>query len=468
VSFRERAALAVANRRLREAVWSGTDLLATLRRNKFEALGADGEAYRERGRAIRQRTFQSLADHLERFATQARHNGAEVHFAGDANEACSIVLGIARDRGCRLAIKMKSMLSEELELAHAFERAGVRAVETDLGEWIIQLAGEKPSHLIMPAMHKQPTEIKELFDQHLGRDARNDTASPRVLVDRSRIALRRSFIEADLGITGVNFAVAETGTLVLVSNEGNGRLVTSGPPIHVALVPIEKVVPTLDEAVTLLKLLTYSATGKITSYVNWVTGPRRAGEVDGPRELHIVLVDNGRSQALGGPLEEALHCIRCSACINVCPVYRRVGGHAYESVYSGPIGISVTPIVRGASDATDQLAHASSLCGACETVCPVKIDLPHLILKARQSAAETRRPARRERWSFAIAAAILQRPWAYRLLLRLARWVSWPFTKDGWIERAPGLSAWTRQRSMAAPAPVPFRVRFARRQNNGR
>jgi L-lactate dehydrogenase complex protein LldF len=354
------------------------------------------------------------------------------------------------------------MLTEEIHLVAALEKAGLRSVETDLGEWILQLAKETPSHLIVPALHKQKTDIKNLFDEKLGHDDRPDSDDPKVLVERGRVALRNEFIRADLGITGVNFAVAETGTIVLVSNEGNGRLVTSGPAIHIALVPIEKVVPTIEEAVTLVKLLTWSAIGKITTYVSWITGPRREKEADGPRELHIVLVDNGRSEAVGGPLEEALHCIRCSACLNVCPVYRRVGGHTYDSVYSGPIGISLTPIVQGASQATDELAHASSLCGACEEVCPVRIDIPRLILRSREQAVKAGR-AGFERFFFFLYAAIVRRTWMYRLALRIGGWASRLMARDRWLARAPGLRTWTSSRDFPSLPKRSFRQRFADR-----
>jgi L-lactate dehydrogenase complex protein LldF len=459
--FSERAERALAQPSLRRATLSATDLLYTLRAERYEELAADGVRQRDRARAIRQKTLARIDEYVEQFVTSAEKNGSIVHFAADAAEAQAIALTIARRVKARLVVKMKSMLTEELQVREAFAQAGIETVETDLGEWILQLAEEPPAHLIMPAMHKTKESIKALFDHHLTPDDRTDA---KALVDRAQVALREKFLAADLGITGVNFGVAETGTLLLVSNEGNGRLVTSGPRVHIAFVPIEKLVPTLDEAVTVVQALINSATGqKLSAFINWITGPRRVGEIDGPEELHVVLVDNGRSAALGTELEEALTCLRCGACLNACPVYRRVGGHAYDAVYSGPIGIVVAPILTGATQAADELAHASSLCGACEEVCPVRIDLPRMILAVRRQAVAAGRPRRLERLAFRLYAAVVRRPWLYRLAMRLGALLARLLATEGRIERLPGGEEWSRSRSLPVVAKVPFRRRFARR-----
>jgi L-lactate dehydrogenase complex protein LldF len=403
---------------------------------------------------------------VEQFVERAQAHGAQVHFAGDAKEARTIALELARRHGSKLAIKMKSMLTEEVHLVDALEAGGVSCVETDLGEWILQLAKETPSHLIAPALHKDKASIKRLFDEHLTPDQREEAEA---LVERAQQALRDKFVTADLGITGCNFAVAETGTLVMVSNEGNGRLVMAGPAVHIALVPFEKIVPTLSDVTTLLKMLISSATGqKITACVSFITGPRRPDEQDGPTTLHIIIVDNGRSETLNTGLEEALCCIRCGACLNACPVYRRVGGHTYGSVYSGPIGIALTPIVNGASVATDELAHASSLCGACEEVCPVHIDIPRLILETRRRSVEARRPSWGTMLVFWLYTAIMTRPWLYRLARWLGSLGSSLLSRDGRIERFPGGAKWTQSRSLPAVARESFRARFARRSARAR
>jgi L-lactate dehydrogenase complex protein LldF len=462
VSFADRSRVALANRALRASLVRHRQSRTTERSHFLSGFNGDFEEYRHRARSIRERTLAELDLYAERFAAQVTARGGQMHYAGDADEACRIAVGIARQHDGHLAIKMKSMLTEEIHLRPALAKAGVRPVETDLGEWIVQLANEAPSHIIMPAVHKQRAEVKQLFDQVLGPSPADDAEA---LVARARTALRAEFLNADVGITGCNFAAADTGTIVLVSNEGNGRLTTSGPPLHIALVPIEKLVPTLDDAVTLLKVLCGSATGqKLTAYVSLIAGPRRAGELDGPSELHVVLVDNGRSRVIGTELEEALCCIRCGACLDVCPVYGRVGGHTYDSVYPGPIGISLTPITAGASRASDELAHASSLCGACADVCPVRIDLPRLILETRRRAVSARRTGWRERVTFLIAAAVMRHKWLYRTALWFGRLASRLVARDGRIERLAGMGAWMDRRDLPAFARESFSARFARRR----
>ena len=345
------------------------------------------EGWREQAQSIKAHTLDHLDYYLEMLHDNVTKSGGQVHFASDAAQANDIIADIARTRQVRVAIKSKSMVSEELELNPVLESIGVDVYETDLGEYIIQLAGETPSHLVAPALHKTKEDVARLFSQKLGLPHLEDIND---LAQAARQVLRDKFLQADLGISGANFVVAETGTLVIITNEGNGRLCTSAPRIHIGITGMEKVIPSLQDLAVFLRLLPRSATGQhITSYVSMISGPRRNDDEDGPEEFHLVLVDNGRSRLLADPeLREALYCIRCGACLNVCPVYRKVGGHAYGWVYPGPIGAIVSPALLGLKQAKD-LPHASSLCGACRDACPVKINIPRMLLHLRSKLAES-------------------------------------------------------------------------------
>src|SRR5262249_23720755 len=323
--FPQRAHAALGDTQLQEALTIATTKFIDLRKESFAGYPA-GEALRDRARAIKEATLQHLDRHLERLADNVERLGGHVHWAATGNEARDIILRLCRDRGVRMAVKSKSMATEEIELNDALEAAGVKPVETDLGEYIIQLAHEKPSHIIAPAIHKTKGQVADLFSKELGG---RFEADPEVLTAVARKELRQKFLEADMGITGANFAVAETGTIVLVTNEGNGRMVTSLPRIHVAVMGMEKVIPTMTDLMVFLSILARSATGqKLSSYTTLVRGPRQPGEVEGPEELHLILMDNGRTRQIAGTLREALYCLRCGACLNVCPVYRQIGGGA--------------------------------------------------------------------------------------------------------------------------------------------
>jgi L-lactate dehydrogenase complex protein LldF len=412
-----RARAAIGDRFLQEALGAAAGKFMTARRSALADF-PDGEAYRERARQIKEATLQRLDEHLDRLADNVARRGGVVHWARDAAEAREIVLELARSRGVRMVVKSKSMATEEVHLNDALAAAGIAAVETDLGEYIIQLAHERPSHIIVPAIHKTKGQVAALFEAETGRPV---AADPEALTRVAREELRQKFLQADMGVTGVNFAIAETGTLVLVTNEGNGRLVTTLPRIHVALMGIDKVIPSLTDLVVFLQLLPRSATGqKLTTYTNLIRGPRRPGELDGPDELHLVILDNGRVAQLAGPLREALHCLRCGACLNVCPVYRAIGGHAYGHVYPGPIGILLTAMLDG-TPAVRDLAHASTLCGACLDACPVKIDIPRMLVALRVSLDRERVAPWRERLAFKMLARVLERPRLFRALARLAR-----------------------------------------------
>src|SRR5256885_12854869 len=327
-----------------------------------------------------------------------------------------------------MAVKSKSMATEEIHLNEALEQAGITPVETDLGEYIIQLAHERPSHIIAPAIHKTKGQVADLFAKELRRTV---AADPEVLTKIARGELREEFLQADLGITGANFAIADTGTIVLVTNEGNGRMVTSLPRAHVAVMGVEKVVPSLTDLMVFLAILAKSATGqKLSVYTTLVRGPRRAGELEGPEEFHLVLLDNGRIAQLGGPLREALYCLRCGACLNVRPVYRQIGGHPHGYTYPGPIGILLTAMLEGPRSVKD-LAHASSLCGACADACPVRIDIPKMLIELRRQVDEERIAPWPERVVFKAFAHILAHPVLYRLGARLGRLLPRPFVRGG-------------------------------------
>ncbi len=443
-SLPARARAALGDRFLQQALGTATGRFQAARHAAFAGLPGV-EAYRERARRIKEATLQRLDEHLGRLADQVERAGGVVHWAADAAEARAIVLGLARERGVRTVVKSKSMATEEIHLNDALAAAGLAVAETDLGEYVIQLAHERPSHIIVPAIHKTKEQIAALFEAETRRPV---AADPVALTRVARAALRERFLAADMGITGVNFAVAETGTLVLVTNEGNGRLVTTLPRIHVAIMGIDKVIPSLSDLVVFLQLLPRSATGQVlTTYTNLVRGPRRPGEADGPEELHLVILDNGRVGQLAGPLREALHCLRCGACLNVCPVYRQIGGHAYGHTYPGPIGILLTAMLEG-TPAVRELAHASTLCGACQEACPVEIDIPRMLVALRAGLDRERIAPSPERLLFRAAAAVLRRPALFRALGRAARRLHRPLVAL--------LGPWTRHRALPIPAPRTF------------
>lgn len=380
-NFKANIVKALADRQLRGNLKSAMGGLIVKRKAVFsdpEALAA----LRTLGNAIKKRALSRLPQLLEQLEAKCTANGIQVHWAETVEEANRIVLSIMRSHGATRMVKGKSMLSEEMGLNHFLEEQDIEVMETDLGEFIIQLAGEPPSHIIVPAVHKNKDQIARIFHEKIP-----DTPYTEEVAELNAIArqtLRQKFFEGQVGLSGVNFAVAETGTLCLVENEGNGRMCTTVPPVHIAVMGLEKVVERLEEVPPLLRLLTGSATGQIVStYFNMITSPRKAGEKDGPQEVHLLILDNGRSEILADPeLRQSLQCIRCGTCLNHCPVYVRIGGHAYGFVYPGPIGEVLTPQLEGLDRAGD-LATASSLCQACGEVCPVRIPLPDLIRRMR-------------------------------------------------------------------------------------
>jgi len=410
-TFDQNAKAALADSHLRGALKNATSLFGERRKAAAASL-PNWEDLRSEARAIKDDVLSHLDRYLEEFAGNAESRGAKIHWARDAAEANSIICGLAAERKARIVVKSKSMTTEETHLNAALEAAGMQVVETDLGEYIIQLADEPPSHIIAPAIHKTRGQIGELFNAELGMPLTDDVAR---LTSTARATLRDRFAAADAGISGVNFAIAETGTIVIVENEGNIRLTTSLPRIHIAVMGIEKVLPRFADLDVFLKLLPRSGTGqRLTTYQSYITGTKRQSTDEGPEELHIVLLDNGRSRMLAHPVtRQSLACIRCGACLNACPVYQQVGGHAYGSVYPGPIGAVITPQLMGIEKSA-QLPYASSLCGACREVCPVKIDIPRLLLHLRAEIAP-RKGKLSERLAFKMWAQVMMRPSLYKM-----------------------------------------------------
>lgn len=411
------------------------------------------EALRSEGQALKDHVLAHLDLYLEAFEKQVIASGGVVHWCANAAEAQQAVLKICRDVGARTVTKGKSMISEEIGLNSYLEQNGVTPIETDLGEYIIQLRHEAPSHIIAPAIHVRKEMVADAFRAtHTQRPADRDLSEPRQLLDEAREELRDKFLAADVGITGANMLIAETGTSVIVTNEGNGDLTQLLPKVHVVLASLEKVVPTLNDASTVLRLLARSATGQEAStYVSFSTGPRRAGDLDGPEQYHVILLDNGRSKMLGTEFQDMLRCIRCGACMNHCPVYGAVGGHAYGWVYPGPMGSVLTPALIGIENAAP-LPNASTLCGRCESVCPMKIPLPRMLRAWREKEFERHLTPPRAKWALAIHTAVAERPTLYRWATRIAAaalkvWGG----RRGSFDHIPFAQGWTDTRTMAAP-----------------
>jgi len=429
------------------------------------------EELRQIGSDIRLHTIENMDVYLTRLEEKVTSAGGHVHWAETAEDARQIVLQIAKEHNVKTAVKSKSMATEEIGLNHALEAAGIEALETDLGEYIIQLAGTGPSHIIVPAVHLKKEEIADLFSEKLHINA---PADPIELAQIARETLRYKFLAADMGISGANFLVAETGTLVMVTNEGNGRMCTTMPNLHVAVVGIDKVVPDWESLTVFLKLLARSATGqKLSSYTQFITGPRRAEGEFGPKEFHLVLLDNGRSKVLKDPVgREVFKCIRCGACANVCPVYKNVGGFAYGWFISGPIGAILSPQMLGTQTARE-LPYASTLCGACADVCPVKIPIPTILRHLRRRVAQgddfsTHSMPAPIRTAAAFTSIALAWNWVYRFGARLLPVLMSIFKRGDWIPSAPyPLSRWTKARPLP-PFVAGFRKWWSVRSAKGK
>ena len=463
-AFRQSARSALADQQLQQALAKAKDGFVVKRARAVEHY-PDFERLREHGKRIKDHTLAHLDFYLEQFEARVEARGGTVHWAETEQEAREIIVGICREHGARRVTKGKTMAGEEVSLNEAIEEAGIEAVETDLGEYIIQLAKEPPSHIIAPAVHKTRQQISELFDTHHHDGAlKAKLREVPELVDEARGILRDKFLSADVGITGANFLVAETGSLFLVTNEGNGDLTHTLPPVHIAIAGIEKLVPRMEDAAALLRLLARSATGQEAScYTTMVTGPKRPEDPDGPEAFHIVLLDNGRTRMLGDQFREMLRCIRCGACMNHCPVYSAIGGHAYGWVYPGPMGSVLTPMFVGL-DGTRDLPNACTLNGRCQSVCPVKIPLPALLRDLRERQFQQGLVSAGTRWGLGLWGFFARRPGLYhwasrigvRLLARMGR-------KRGRFTSLPLGGGWTAQRDFPAPQGDTFHAQWQRR-----
>lgn len=454
--FLDASRAALANDGLQRILIQLGDSLGKQNRDAWAAL-PNSDAVRERARAIKDATLANLDQHLATLADSVERLGGHVHWAETGQDACRAIIDIIERRGATKVVKSKSMTSEEIHLNKALDAAGITPIETDLGEFIIQLLGHRPSHIVGPALHLSKKEVADCLSKHAKRELPDN---PQSLAAYARDELREHFATAEVGISGVNFAVAETGTIVLITNEGNGRLTTSLPKVHIALMGMEKVIPKLADLPVFLKVLARAATGqKLSIYTSLCTGPRHTGELDGPEEFHLVILDNGRSRILESPLRESLFCIRCGACLNACPIYRSVGGHSYGGTYAGPIGAVLTPLYDGLAN-NHHLPHASSLCGACQAACPVKIHIPDMLIQLREQLHhEPGQLGWIERLAYALWARSMRSRWMYRLGTWLAartigRWKR----RSGWLSRLPGgLHGWTKRRDFPAPSPQRFR-----------
>jgi L-lactate dehydrogenase complex protein LldF len=465
--FKERASRALADARLQSTMKRFGGGFVEKRAAARAAYGVEAfEELRAASAAIRDRALENLDAWLLRFEEEATRRGTVVLWAEDAGETCRQVLEICARHGLKKAIKSKSMLSEEAGLNEALAAAGVEPVETDLGEYILQLAAEPPSHIIAPAIHKDLGEVSDLFEKHHGRPRSDDIAR---MTREAREVLRPQFLSADLGISGGNFLVAETGSVAIVTNEGNGRMVTTLPRVHVAITGIEKVIPTLEDLSTLNRVLPRSATGQeIENYFSILTGPKGKGDAYGPDHMYVILVDNGRTRLVGGELQAMLRCIRCGACMNHCPVYQTVGGHAYGWVYPGPMGSVLTPVFIGLENALD-LPQAATLCGACEVACPVMIPLPALLRTLREQQVERKLRPWAERAALRTWAALATRPRLYALATKIgARALRWMGGRRGAISRLPFDPGWTQGRDFPAAEGKTFREMYASRRTESR
>jgi len=463
----------LADANLQLAIYTAT---GRLKEKRIEAVAddvlPDYQELRSHANAIKQHTIENLDHYLEEFERNVEAHGGKVVYCKDATEVADFVLGLAKERGARLIVKSKSMTTEEVDLNERLEHHGLESVETDLGEYILQLAHERPYHIVAPALHKTRYDVADIFTRQLH-------VPNEVVIEKqtaiARKVLREKFLQADIGISGANFLVADSGAVVIIENEGNARLTTSAPKVHIAVAGIEKVIPRAQDVPTFLKLLARSATGQLLSvYSSFLSGPRRPGEVDGPEEFHVVLVDNGRTKLLPDRgKRQSLYCIRCGACLNTCPVYRKIGGHSFPWVYSGPIGAIITPQFMGVTHEPG-LPFASSLCGACGEVCPVKIDIPKVLLELRSDVkkAETREGLNRlEKLAFRIFAWVTTHPRIYEMAARLASSMA-PSGDGGWIRSVPPpmnigpTQAWLSQRDLPPAPSMSFREMWRKRGGN--
>jgi L-lactate dehydrogenase complex protein LldF len=463
-AFKDNARAALADAQLQRALSKGLGFVER-RRLAAERL-PEFEALRDAARDIKNHTLAHLDLYLEAYEARVTAAGGKLHYAVTAEEARAIILDICRKASARTVTKGKTMIAEEIGLNDFLEQNGIQPVETDLGEYLIQIRHEMPSHIIAPAIHLNKDQVEADFRRvhtHLPKDRNLD--EPATLLAEARGVLRERFLAADVGITGANFLVAETGTSIIVTNEGNGDLTQTLPKVHIVLATIEKLVPTLEDVSTLLRVLARSATGQDMSvYTTLSTGPRRPDDPDGPSEYHVVILDNGRSSMLGGEFADILRCIRCGACMNYCPVFNAIGGHAYGWVYPGPMGAVLTPALIGV-DKGGHLPNASMFCGRCEEVCPVRIPLPRMMRSWREREFERHLSPATVRGGLKFWAFVAKRPALYGLATALASRVLWLFGRSsGRFRRLPFATGWTRHRDFPAPQGATFQAQWRRRK----
>ena len=464
-AFKENANTAMADKNLRSAMTMLNDGMIPNRQGAVDRL-PEFEQLSQRGRELKDHVLAHLDYYLERFERNCKAAGGHVHLCATPEDARQAVLKICQSVDAKSVTKGKSMIAEEIHLNAFLEQHDIEPVETDLGEYIIQLAEEPPSHIIGPAIHKTKDQVSDLFLKHhakLGRTERQ--TEPPKMVNEAREILRQKYFDADVGITGANYLIAETGSSIIVTNEGNGDLTQTLPKIHIVIASLEKVVPTLEDATTFLRILARSATGQeFSAYTTVSTGARRGDDLDGPEEYHVILLDNGRSAMLGSEVQDMLRCIRCGACMNHCPVYQSVGGHTYGTVYVGPMGAVLSPALLGVAE-TKHLPCASTLCGRCEEVCPVSIPLPRLLRQWRQRSFEAGDVPAAERWGLSIWAFFAKRPWLYGLGARLAmRGLAYLGRKQGRMRRLWFAGGWTQGRDLPVPEGETFQERWRKQQ----
>ena len=462
-NFKENASAALADDKLRRAL---SKLSEGFPAKRLEAAGRlpEFEGLRDQARDIKRHVLANLDFYLEQFESRVVEAGGSVHWCRTAAEARSTILRISRNAGAETVTKSKSMIGEEIAINEHLEHHGIQPIETDLGEYIIQLRHEPPSHIIAPAIHLSKEQVADTFrESHPHLAPERPLKEPRALLEEARAELRQKFLSADVGLTGANMLIAETGSIVLVTNEGNADLTYSLPKTHIVIASLEKIVPTLEDATTILRVLARSATGQDMSVYNtFCTGPKRSADLDGPEDFHVVLLDNGRSKMLGGEFQEMLRCIRCGACLNHCPVYKSIGGHAYGWVYSGPMGAVLIPNLIGLDEA-GHLPNASTLCGKCEDVCPMRIPLPRMLRAWRKQQFEAKKTSAVGRKALRFWAFLAARPWLYRLgvapvisvLAALGR-------KRGRFRHMPLAGGWTGSRDLPAPEGGTFVARWNR------
>ncbi|MBE2894770.1 LutB/LldF family L-lactate oxidation iron-sulfur protein [Spirabiliibacterium falconis] len=463
IPFKQRIDQEIHNDVVRKALVMAQERIGANRQKMVDELGL-WEEWREQAKAIRNHVLENLDAYLYQLSEKVTQNGGHVYFAATAQDATNYITNVAKEKKAKKIVKSKSMVTEEIGLNHCLEQEGIQVIESDLGEYILQIAGDKPSHIVVPAIHKDREQIRQVLHDKLGYQG---AATPEEMTLFIRNTIREDFLQAEIGISGCNFAVPETGSVCLVTNEGNLRLATTLPKTHIAVMGMERIAPSFEAVDILITLLARSAVGaKLTAYNTWLTGPRLAGETDGPEEFHLVIVDNGRSKALGSEFNDILRCIRCGACLNTCPAYRQIGGHGYGSIYPGPIGSVLSPILGGYQEFKD-LPYACSLCTACNQVCPVKIPLASLLLKHRQNMVEEGIAPTMEKISVKAFTFANNHPTLWKVGMNIGAKVMSKTIKNG---KAPfdlgAIGEWTKARDLPQPDGESFRDWFKHREQH--